>query len=343
MRTSFVFALCASLAACGDNNTTPSADSGAADAPVVDTPIVDAPESDAPESDAPAVDAPAVDAAADAPAVDARPDAPAASCGSARPTVTGTASTEGIVIAADGTIYYSQSGGVGRITPGGVRTASWVRLAGASTVWGLALDAPRRRLYVGSPANGTVYAVDLSTDPPMATPFLTGAGGPNGLTMGPDGLLYYSDFNGSHVYRVDESGMRTRVTTSTITQANGVAFYNGSLYVASYGRGALYRLTLTDGAETARDTVITGLGSLDGLAFDATGAAYVTDQRMGRLVRIAPDGATSENLLTGLSAPANVEFGVGPLSCSDIYIATGRGVVRYEMGSANGLDVPWHR
>lgn len=338
MRTSFVFVLCASLAACGDNNTNAPADSGV----TADTPAVDAPATDTPESDAPAVDAPAVDAPADVPAADARPDVTPASCGSARPALTGTSGTEGVVIAADGTIYFSQSGGVGRIAPDGVRTASWVRLAGASTVWGLALDVPRRRLYVGSPGNGTVYSIDLSSDPPMATAFLTGAGGPNGLTMGPDGFLYYSDFSGGHVYRVDAGGMRTRVTTTTISQANGVAFYNGSLYVDSYARGTLYRLTLTDGAETARDTVITGLGSLDGLAFDSAGAAYVTDQRMGRLVRIAPDGSTSEDLLTGLTSPANIEFGVGPLSCTDIYVATGRGVVRYEMGSVNGLDVPWH-
>ena len=56
------------------------------------------------------------------------------------------------------------------------------------------------------------------------------------------------------------------------------------------------------------------VGALErGVAGDA-GAAYVTDQRAGRLVRIAPDGSTSEDLLTGLSAPANVEFGVGALS-----------------------------
>ncbi|MFO0649584.1 MAG: hypothetical protein U0326_25345 [Polyangiales bacterium] len=330
MRNSFVLALCASLAACSDNTSTPTP----TDVPPVDVSGNDA-ASDA-DNDA-AADAPS-DARTDAPPA----DAPSVRCGSGRPALSGTSGTEGLVIAADGTIYYSQASAIGRITPEGTRNGAWVRVTGATTMWGLALDAARNRLYAGSPVTRSIHMVDLSADPPTATVLLSGAGQPNGLTMGPDGYLYYSDFGGGHVWRVGPDGMRTQVTTTTISQANGVAFYNGDLYVDSYARGTLYRLTVQDGMETARASVITGLGNLDGLAFDATGAAYVTDQRAGRLVRIAPDGSTSEDLLTGLSAPANIEFGVGALSCSDIYVATGSGVVRFEMGSANGLDVPWH-
>lgn len=323
MRNSFVLALCASLAACGDNTSTPTP---------ADVPPVDVSGSDA-----------ATDGDNDA-AADVRPAdvPPAVRCGSERPALASTVGAEGVVIAADGTIYYSQSSAIGRITPDGTRTGAWVRVAGATTIWGLALDVPRRRLYAGSPITHSIHMVDLSASPPTASVLVASAGQPNGLTMGPDGYLYYSDFGGNHVWRVDADGMRTQVTTAAITQANGVAFYNGDLYVDSYARGTLYRLTVQDGMETARASVATGLGSLDGLAFDAAGAIYVTDQRAGRLVRIAADGSTSGDILTGLSAPANIEFGVGALSCSDIYIATGSGLVRYEMGTANGLDVPWH-
>ncbi len=333
LRNSFVFVLCASLAACGDSTSTPPTTT---DVPTSDTPAADAPDNDA-------ADASMSDASSDAPATDTpATDAPATQCGSARPGLSNTSGTEGMVIAADGTIYYSQASAIGRITPDGTRTAAWVRVTGATTMWGLALDATRRRLYAGSPMTRAIHMVDLASDPPAVSTFLASAGQPNGLTMGPDGYLYYSDFGGGHVWRVDADGMRTQVTTTAISQANGVAFYNGDLYVDSYGRGTLYRLTLTDGRETARATVITGLGSLDGLAFDSTGAAYVTDQRGSRLVRIAPDGSSSDDVLTGLSAPANIEFGAGALSCTDIYVATGAGLVRYEMGTTNGLDVPWH-
>jgi SMP-30/Gluconolactonase/LRE-like region len=331
MRQTFLLALCASLAACGDS--TPS------NPTTSDVPVSDNGTSDTGGSDA-STDA-AGDASADAPA-DVRPDAPAMQCGMMRPALTGTSGTEGVVIAADGTIYYSQASAVGRITPDGTRNGTWVRVTGATTMWGLALDVPRRRLYAGSPATRSIHVIDLSSDTPSASVFLASAGQPNGLTMGPDGDLYYSDFGGGHVYRVSADGMRTQVTTSTISSANGVAFYNGDLYVDSYSRGILWRLSVSGGMETARMMVASGLGNPDGLAFDATGAAYITDQMMGRLVRIASDG-TTEDLLTGLRSPANIEWGLGPLSCTDIYVATGSGLVRYQDGTVNGLDVPWHR
>lgn len=298
-----------------------------------------------------------VDAATDAPtAADAEADAVAATdtptpsdlpstgaCGTERPTISGIRGTEGLVIGPDGTIYYSQSGAVGRLTPGGSAEARWVTLQGASTVWGLALDTERQRLYVGSPATMSIFVVDLAATPPTATRFLGSAGQPNGLTMGPDGILFYSDFGGGHVYRVTPEGMRTQVTMSRIAGANGVAFGpDGMLYVDSYQAGTLLRLTLTDGRESARQTVASGLGSPDGLAFDADGRIYVGDNR-GRLIRLDADGSNPEVLGMGISAAANVEFGAGALPCTDIYVASGGTLFRYTMGTTRGASVPWHR
>lgn len=290
-----------------------------------------------------------LDAAADAPA-DASPtaDTPPASdgggprCGTERPDIDAVRGTEGLVIAADGTIYFSQSRAVGRIRPGMDVEPAWATLPSAArTVWGLAIDAAGNRLFVGSPVTMTIYAVDLTAEAPMGTPYLPGAGQPNGLTMGPDGALYYSDFGGGHVYRVVD-GMRTRVTSTTIRQANGLAFHrDGSLYVDSYGAGSLLRLTLTDHVETARSTVATGLGAPDGLAFDAMDRIYVGDN-MGRLIRLDADGSNPEVLQRSIPAAANVEFGAGALPCTDIYVASGGTLVRYEMGDTAGASVPWH-
>jgi len=210
-------------------------------------------------------------------------------------------------------------------------------------VWGLAIDVANQRLYVGSPSAGVIYAVDLAAEAPMGTVYLAGAGSPNGLTMGPDGALYYSNFAATgHVYRVVD-GMRTQVTTMSIRQPNGVAFHrDGSLYVDSYGAGSLIKLTLAANRETARETVATNLGSPDGLAFDATGRIYIGDNSGGRLIRLDADGTNPEVLRTGISAAANIEFGVGALPCTDIYVASGGALVRYEMGDTNGAAVPWH-
>jgi sugar lactone lactonase YvrE len=212
-------------------------------------------------------------------------------------------------------------------------------------VWGLALDVPNRRLFVGSPSTQTIYAVDLTAGAPVATAYLTGAGQPNGLTMGPDGALYYSDFSGGHVYRVTGAGTGTRtpVTTATIPGANGLAFHrDGSLYVDSYSRGTLLRLTLTGNMESARSTVASSLGSPDGLAFDATDRVYVGDNGGGRLIRLDADGTNPTVLRTGISTAANIEFGAGALPCTDIYVASGGALVRYETGTTAGAAVPWH-
>ncbi len=272
-------------------------------------------------------------------------DTPTGACGTGRPTITGITGTEGLVIAADGTIYYSQSGAVGRVRPGMPAQNRWTILgAGTGTVWGLAIDAPNHRLYAGVPGGtGLIYSIDLNAATPTATPLGFAAGGANGLTMGSDGFLYYSDFSGNNVYRVSSTGVRTRVTTSAISQANGVAFGpDGALYVDSYATGQVFRLVLTAGMESGRTVAAMGAGSPDGLAFDAMGRIYVSNNAGGQLYRYNADGTGRITLLTGISAAANIEFGAGALNCMDIYVASSGMLQRYTMGTTAGADVPWH-
>jgi streptogramin lyase len=266
-------------------------------------------------------------------------------CGTMRPDVSGIGMSEGLMIAPDGTIYYSQPAGVGRMRPGMAQEDTWVALPStATTVWGIALDIPNQKLYVGSPSTHRIYTVDLTAATPTATMLPFAAGAPNGFTTGPDGAIYYTDFGGGQVYRIDPaSGARAAVTTTMIPQANGIAFGpDGALYVDDYQDGTLVRLTVSGGHETGRSTVAHNLGSPDGLAFDAMGRIYVTDNVGGRLIRLNADGTNPTVLLMGMTAPANVEFGTGALSCTDIYVATGGVMMRYEMGTTNGADVPWH-
>lgn len=272
-------------------------------------------------------------------------------CGTERPVLTGaTGPSEGLVIGPDGTIYYSQPGSVGRIVPGMAPQNDWIAESGA-TVWGLALDAVNNKLYIGVPS-GRIDVADLNNSTPTATRFLSNAGQPNGLTIGPDGALWYTDFSGGHAYRVSPEGMRSRVTTSTIPGADGIAFgADGKLYVTQYSEGGgVIRLDLTNNLETARlNLVPTGAGGADGLAFDAMGRMYVTAG--GRLIRYDADGTNQMVLQMGLTGAANIEFGAGALRCTDIYVATGRtasggmgrSLFRYEMGDTPGAAVPWHR
>lgn len=336
MRSCFpLAALLLPLAACSSTPSNPGNDAAVGTDVVTAADVVRTDTGNAP------ADVPATPTDTPAPPTDT-PAAP--SCGMERPTITGIRGTEGLVIGPDGTIYYSQSGAVGRLAPGGSPTNRWVPLTGASTVWGLALDAVRNRLYVGSPATQSLFVVDISADPPTAETFLSGAGQPNGLTIDADGNVFYSDFGGGQVYRVNPDGMRSQVTTTRIASPNGVAFGpDGSLYVESYSAGTLLKLTLTDGRESARATVASSLGNPDGLAFDAEGRIYVGDNGGRRLIRLDADGRNPEVLGMGITAAANVEFGAGVLPCTDIYVASSGALFRYTMGTTRGAAVPWHR
>lgn len=319
--------LCMLLAACSSTNTPPTTTQDAG----TDTPAVDAPV----EVDGATADTPAPQ---DVPPA----DVPMTSrCGTAQPDVSSISNTEGLVIGPDGTIYFSQSNAVGRLRPGMAVEPTWVAVT-ASTMWGLAIDPSMNRLYVGSPANGTIYKVDMASDPPMVSRFIGSAGQPNGLTLGTDGALWYTDFGGGHVYRVTADGTKTRVTTSTIAGADGIAFAaDGSLLVTSYNAGTVVRLTLDSNMETARAVVARGLSGPDGLNLDAMGRMYVGGG--GRVVRLDADGSNPMTLMMGAgSGVANVEFGVGALPCTDLYVARSGALLRISVDTP-GADVPWHR
>ncbi|MCC6878130.1 MAG: hypothetical protein IT378_27705 [Sandaracinaceae bacterium] len=234
-------------------------------------------------------------------------------------------------------------GGVARIRPGVAAEPSWATIQAGATIWGMVLSADNGTLYVGSQTTGDVHAIDTTTA--AVRTLAPDLGAPNGLTLGPDGALYVSDFGGGRVLRVTtDTGDVSAVTTSSIPGANGVAFNDaGELFVASFGGGFVAVLTLSaDHREVGRRMIGSGLGSLDGLAVASDGTLLATAQGTARRLMAIDATGNATTLLGGLSAPANVELGRGALRCTDIYIATGGGVVRYETGSYTQRAVPWH-
>jgi streptogramin lyase len=279
----------------------------------------------------------------------ATPGAPSRTpaCGTARPALEAIKSAEGLVIAPDGTIYFSQPFAseqpnfLGRYAPpyGKGPDARWLDMGGNAL--GLAVDPKRHVLYAGSRTLQKLLRITL-TDPPQMTALADVEPDINGVTLGEDSAVYYSDQKGGHIYRIAADGAKTRVTAEPpLTQPNGVAFGpDGRLFVVSWTGKDVTALTLKNGAEVSRTVAVTLPETRqDGIAFDSKGRMYVTAKSV--LYRISGDGASIETL--GPSNGANIDFGAGALSCSDAYVAgNGKGITRHEL-DVRGADVPWHR
>ena len=262
-----------------------------------------------------------------------------ADCGDGVLPVTSIRQTEGIAIAEDGTFYYSQPQAVGRVRGGtDVAENNWVELPGEFTVWGLAYREDGM-LYAAGVSRGIIYEINTADEAPTSTVFATGAGQPNGLIVGPDGLLFYSDFAGGHVYSVDESGESSRVDTgSPMSMPNGL-FYDddGALLVLEYGSGDIWRLTLSGDYEEEDRSLLGTVpgGGLDGIGKDITGRYYITNNSTGQLLRYDAEFTSLEFLMGGITAAANLVFGQGEVNCNDVYVASSNNLGRYE-GDSSG-------
>jgi acyl-CoA thioesterase I len=267
-------------------------------------------------------------------------------CGSSRPSLDGIPTAEGLVIAPDGTIYFSQpfagsnQNHLGRHVPPYDRPADtrWLDLGGNAL--GITLDPQRNVLYAGSRTLKKMLKVTLGTLPVVSS-LAEVEEGVNGVTLGPEGVVYYSDQGGGHIYRITAEGTKARVTATPLQEPNGVAFGpDGKLYTVSWATPDVTQLTLTNGTESGRRVLATlPQPKADGLAFDAKGRLYVTAS--STLYEISPDGRDVTPL--GRSAGANIDFGAGTLACTDMYIAgNGQGLRRFQHDTT-GMDVPWHR
>jgi glucose/arabinose dehydrogenase len=269
----------------------------------------------------------------------------AARCGSDRPALQEIKTAEGLVIAPDGTIYFTQPYGAGASSylgryrpPYAKPELQWLDLGGKAL--GITIDPKLKMLYAGSRDRKKLLAIPLA-DAPEVRELADVEPKINGLTLGGDDAVYYTDQGGGHVYRVTAAGEKSRVTRTPLEDPNGLAFGpDGALYVLTYAKARVTRLRLQQGKEVAREPFaeVTGGKNADGIAFDVKGRLYVT---AGSLFRISADGKTVTAL--GKLNGANAEFGVGPLACNDLYTSgNGQGIARYT-ADAQGMDVPWHR
>jgi hypothetical protein len=246
---------------------------------------------------------------------------------------------EGLVVDPDGNVYFSsRTGSVGRYVAPYDKPpqTQWATVPGQ--VFGVILDPKRKVVYAGSRGANKMFRIPMA-DPTKMDVLGPVKGGVNGLTLGDDGTVYYTDQVGGHVYGLSPEGMEKQVTKTPVSQANGLAFApDGSLHVLSWTKpGVDTRIVVDANHMEVSRTVFASVptGNADGIAFDKMGNAYITS---GALYKVSSDGKTQMKIDN--TSGANVEFGAGALSCTDLLWAGSDHLI---MNAMAGADVPWHR
>jgi len=250
--------------------------------------------------------------------------------------------SEGVTIDKEGNIYVSLGppfwfgsglGEVWKFSPDGNGTRI-VEFPGGPGPAGLAVDAPGN-LYIAYPTGDSrngVYKLAKSGEFSK----LDGSEGiwlANGLAFDKQGDLYVSDSAMGAVWRIPTDGSsHARVWYKDpllagcfgIPGANGIAYRQGSFYVANSAAGSLVEIPVLPDGSPGIVKVVAGdaecvlpgdaLFGLDGIALDVHGDIYAALVIQNKLVKIDPDDGTISTLLTeadGLYNPASLAFGTG--------------------------------
>jgi len=215
--------------------------------------------------------------------------------------------------------------------------------AGRSTAFGLAVDAPRNRLYVVSGVDARVDVLNLSTGNLVTSIAVPVAGGSliNDVTVAPDGTAYVTDTGAPRLYRIAAGGNSAElwvdysgeVDTARTQHGNGVVA-NGSVVLVAYmERGELLRFDRSTGAVTVvaisgattagRDGLvvcgnrlygveISSITGMEGVWVTDLNAAWTSGTSAGRIGAAELSGASTAAALDGHLVVVNAQFGVSP-------------------------------
>jgi hypothetical protein len=320
--------------------------------------LVEAPSFDQPDSDSAQPDAPVSDLI-DLGPTDARPGEPVdtvqaieaaapgevlpdavtlpSDCGTEVANITGIVQAVGVAVDADGTLYFlnhdTLNSYIGRVLRNTKPELDWLAMTNSPTPRALALDSANQKLYalLIDGAGGLVKFQNIKIAPQGSEPVKTVRG--NGVTVGPDGTVYYTQPSDRLVYALSATGSPKPVSadpfgSSTLGQApSALAFGpSGHLLVGLERGGPIHELTVVGGQEIARAPFGKWTGWANGLTFDRRGRLYIAtanENATPSVVRLEPDGQTTT--ISSGTRFSGLAFGRGPLDCRDLYLAAPSG------------------
>ncbi|MFN8169044.1 MAG: fibronectin type III domain-containing protein [Candidatus Nanopelagicales bacterium] len=152
-------------------------------------------------------------------------------------------------------------------------------------------------LAVATPAQAAGSLTPVGT----VTEFVVGDevdGGPSGITTGPDGAVWFTDYLANDVGRIAPGGDVTRFPVPTAAAPNGITVGpDGALWFTQGGDTAIGRVTTTGSFSRFADGVS---ASGSDIAVGSDGALWFTQGDAGSIGRISTDGKVTE-YSTGIS------------------------------------------
>jgi virginiamycin B lyase len=118
----------------------------------------------------------------------------------------------------------------------------------------------------------------------------TPGSGPESITTGPDGALWFTERNAAKVGRITTSGRITEFPLPAGSLPRGITRGpDGALWVTLFGTGQVARVT-TSGQVTVFTQGLTPGGQHLGIALGPDRAVWLTEPRGDRILRMAPNG-----------------------------------------------------
>jgi virginiamycin B lyase len=206
---------------------------------------------------------------------------------------------------ADGALWFTKSGAVGRITTAGaVRSYGLPALRSAAITDVLDLAVAPDGAVWATEGQGSLARIDRAGAVVEFAPPVLGM--PAGVAIGPDGLVWFSDVVLGRITRFDPAGSFFDTVLGTVTGAFSrtdpasptemVLAPDGAVWILQLAPGRVGRMT-ADGAVSYHWLPGGAASAPTGVAVGGDGALWITEAGTNRIARMGLDGSVREHAI----------------------------------------------
>lgn len=136
----------------------------------------------------------------------------------------------------------------------------------------------------------------------------TGHAFPINVLIGPDEMLYVTEYTGNKIIKMDKNGQNKTTFATGFSQPIGMCFDgSGNLYVAEHNASKVTKISTTGTTSLVKSV---GSGFLTGLVINSQNKIFVLDYTNGRIYKMDLDGSNFSTFKTGLGNSALIGMAI---------------------------------